>query len=514
MPRWHQGYVFDVEYTGGFMREMTPAWQHFAALLLGHRAPDPSGRLRVADLGCGHAVTAAVIAATSPDAEVWGFDFNPLHVDSGRRLASAAGLANLHVEERTFADLAEAPPGTWPAFDIVSLHGVWSWIAPESRRHITTFLDRFLRPGGLVYVSYNTLAGWACMLPVQRLMHWMAKSEAGRSDEAVQSVLQAVASLSAGEAAYFVQNPMAGARLDPTGTADSRYLAHEYLNAHWDPTAMADVAAELARAKCIFLGSATLADNLPEASVPAALVPVVNAVRDPLVREMLSDLASARAFRRDIYHRGAGRLPHAEAQAMTERTAIAGLGQLPGEDLVLECGRGQLNARRDICDPLLERLLEGPLTVGAARDIPVLRGAPVADVLQVFALLVSTGRALPVLGPPSDGAAARRFNAAVAGLNAIGGELPWLASPLAGTALPADVLETLIVGEMLAGRGADAAALTACVFSQLQRSGRSMQRDGQVVADEAAARGLVGETVAAMQAQRGSLFRQLGILDN
>lgn len=514
MPRWQQGYVVDVEYTGGFIREMTPAWLHFVALLLGHRAPAPSGRLRVADLGCGHAITAAVIAASSPDAEVWGFDFNPVHVDSGRRLASAAGLANLHIEERAFADLAEAPPGTWPEFDIVSLHGVWSWIAPETRRHITAFLDRFLRPGGLVYVSYNTLAGWACLLPVQRLMHWMAKSEPGRSDEAVQSALQVIARLSAGDAAYFVQNPLARTRLGPTATADPRYLAHEYLNAHWNPTAMADVATELARAKCTYLGSATLTDNLLEASVPAALVPVVNAIRDPLVREMLSDLASARAFRRDIYHRGAGRLPPAEAQAMLGRTAIVGLGQPAGEDLSVACGVGQLNARRDICDPLLERLLAGPLTVGEARDLPALRHAPLTDVLKAFALLVSTAHALPVLAAPSDGAAARRFNAAVAALNAIGGDLPWLASPLAGTALPADVLETLIVGEMLAGRGTDAAALTACVFSQLQRSDRSMQRDGHPVADEAAARGLVGETVAAMLAQRGSLFRRLGILDN
>jgi len=92
MPRWHQGYVSDVEYTHGFTRETTPAWLHFVALLLGYRAPDPGGPLRIADLGCGNAITAAVIAATSPEAEIWGFDFNPLHVDAGRRLASAAGL--------------------------------------------------------------------------------------------------------------------------------------------------------------------------------------------------------------------------------------------------------------------------------------------------------------------------------------------------------------------------------------------------------------------------------------
>jgi len=53
----------------------------------------------------------------------------------------------------------------------------------------------------------------------------------------------------------------------------------------------------------------TLADNLLEASVPAAAGALVAAIRDPLVREMAADLACARGFRRDIYHRGAGRLP-------------------------------------------------------------------------------------------------------------------------------------------------------------------------------------------------------------
>ena len=214
MAHWHEGYVCDVEYTAGFMREMTPDWLAFAALLLGHRAPDPAGPLRIADLGCGHAVTDAVVAATHPEAEIWAFDFAPVHVASGRRLAGLAGLDNLHVEERSFAELAQAPPGTWQPFDIVTLHGVWSWVAPETTAQIVDFIARFLRPGGLVYVSYNTLAGWAAFLPIQRLIHWHAQSRPDRSDAATQAALDALLRLRDGGAAYFTQNPAAATRLE------------------------------------------------------------------------------------------------------------------------------------------------------------------------------------------------------------------------------------------------------------------------------------------------------------
>jgi SAM-dependent methyltransferase len=513
MPRWHQGYVSDIDYTTGFIREATPAWLHFVALLLGHRAPAPSGRLRVADLGCGHGVTAAVIAAASPDTEVWGFDFNPRHIDSARRLASAAGLDNLHFEERAFADLAASPIGAWPEFDIVTLHGVWSWISPESCRHVTAFLDRFLRPGGLAYVSYNTLAGWASMLPVQRMMHWMAKSEPGRSDEAVRSVLAFVGQLREGHAAFFTQNPMAGARLDPAATVDARYLAHEYLHAQWNPMAVADVAAELAGAKCAYLGSATLPDNLLEVSVPAALVPVVNAIRDPIMREMAADLACARPFRRDIYHRGAGALTAREAQTQLDLTAIVGLGHRPGGELTFDCALGKMTGRPEVYDLLLERLLDGPLTIGEAHALPMFSNGPKNDVLQAFALLVSSARAHPVLATPSDGAASRRLNAAIIGLNAGGADIPWLAAPLVGTAIQIDVVETLVVGEMRAGRAADVAALTDAVFRILQASGRSVQREGAPIGDETAARRAIGDAVAVTLSRRVGLFQRLGILE-
>ena len=106
MASWDDGYVTDVVYTSNFYRETTPNWLATAALLLGHRPPDLTKPFRYADLGCAHGFTAIAVAATCPQAEVWGFDFNPAHIESARHLAAEAGLTNVHFVETSFGDLA------------------------------------------------------------------------------------------------------------------------------------------------------------------------------------------------------------------------------------------------------------------------------------------------------------------------------------------------------------------------------------------------------------------------
>ena len=81
MAGWDDGYVTDVVYTSSFYRETTPAWLAMSSLLLGHRPPDLTKSFAYADLGCGNGVSALTVAATSPQAEVHAFDFNPAHIE-------------------------------------------------------------------------------------------------------------------------------------------------------------------------------------------------------------------------------------------------------------------------------------------------------------------------------------------------------------------------------------------------------------------------------------------------
>jgi SAM-dependent methyltransferase len=172
MLSWTEGYVSDVVYTANIYREQMPSWIGFATLLMGFRAPDIAEPFRVAELGCAHGLSLAAAAACSPQAEFWGFDFNPAHVESARLLAREAELANLHFEECAFADLLARD---LPDFDFILLHGVWTWVSASARRAVLDFITANLRPGGLVFNSYNVVTGWAAMLPVRALMRLVGR---------------------------------------------------------------------------------------------------------------------------------------------------------------------------------------------------------------------------------------------------------------------------------------------------------------------------------------------------
>jgi cyclopropane fatty-acyl-phospholipid synthase-like methyltransferase len=98
-------------------------------------------------------MTAIFVAATCPQAEVWGFDFNPAHIELAHQCAAEVGLTNITFVEASFADLAQQPPLDLPAFDFIVSHGVLSWVSAANRQHLVDMIGQRLCPGGLAYVS-------------------------------------------------------------------------------------------------------------------------------------------------------------------------------------------------------------------------------------------------------------------------------------------------------------------------------------------------------------------------
>jgi SAM-dependent methyltransferase len=517
MAQWDDGYVTDVGYTSNFYREMTPTWLGMTSLLLGHRAPDLTRPFRYADLGCGNGFTALAVAAACPHAEVWGFDFNPAHVEFAGALASRAGLDNAHFVETSFADLAARADSVLPDFDFMVAHGVLSWISLINRHHLMTVIAQRLKPGGLVYLSYNVTTGWTVMVPVQALMRRLSSASPDRTDLAAPGVLAFVERLKQAGALYFQNNAVLDARLQDIGRQDARYIAHEYLNQDWHPLMFAEIAGEMAEAKCRYIGSATLAENIDTVAVPAGVAPILAETRDPLLRETLRDLGCAQGFRRDVYRKGISPVPPAEHQAMLDSLTLAGLGAtVPDDGPRFATPIGEVTGRPEIYRPLLALVDAGPLNVQAARELPAFAGRHLVEVMQAFALLVAGGCAHPMLpegGTAAGRDAARRLNVAIALANANGADLPRLAAPAIGSAVGVDFLETLVVGELLAGRPADVGMLTEQLMAVLVRNGRSIQRDGEPVRDPAEARQVVADAVRGILEQRLPVLRGLGVLD-
>ena len=515
MASWDDGYVTDVVYTNSFYRETTPTWLAMSALLLGHRPPDLSKPFRYADLGCAHGITALTVAATCPQAEVWGFDFNPAHVESARDIASRAGLTNVRFEEASFAQIAAMAEDALPSFDFIVTHGVLSWISPENQALLTGIIGQRLRPGGLAYVSYNVATGWNGMVPLRALMRMLAVNSPERTDQAVPGILAFLDRMKEGGAAFFQGNPALENRMNSIRQQDARYIAHEYLNKDWHPVMFADVADAMAESKCTYIGSASLTENIDAICVPSGVVPLLAEVKDQRTRETLRDFGAAQSFRRDIYRRGITNLPMSEHHRLLDDVVLEWTGLAAPGDIVIATPIGSLTGHPDVYRPLLNALEAGPLSIRQARMLPHFVARPVVELLQAVALLLAGGFAHPVLpSGTTQGArdSAARLNRVIAEVNARGGDMGRLVMPTIGSSLNADVLETLAVGELLAGRPAELAPLTATVTDLLQRGGRTVQRDGKPVTDPGETRDIVTSLVRQILDVRVPLLRRLGVL--
>jgi len=333
----------------------------------------------------------------------------------------------------------------------------------------------------------------------------------------VPGVLDFVDRLKGAGALFFQAHSNLESRLADIRKQDARYIAHEYLNEDWHPLMFADVAGEMLEAKCRYIGSATLAENIDTVSVPANVAPLLTETREPVLRETLRDIGCAQTFRRDLYRKGVAPMPAPEQQMRLHELTIAGLGvAMPEAGPTFATPMGNVTGRPEIYQPLLSMLESQQLSVEQAMQSPALAGRPLVEVLQAFSLLIAGGYAHPIL--PDGGTAAgrdgcRRLNLAVAQANAQAAELPRLASPVLGSVVGGDILETLVAGELLAGKPADIEALTSGMLAVLDRSGRNVQRDGQPVADPTDRRRIVAEAVTAMLEKRLPILRQLGVLD-
>jgi SAM-dependent methyltransferase len=514
MASWNEGYVVDAPYTTEFFAEISPGWIATTATLLGYRAPDLSRPFRWAELGCGNGLSPSIFAATNPLGEFHGFDFNPDHVASARHLADKANLSNVHFHEMSFGEVAEAEDGRFPKFDFIVAHGIWSWVAPAVRGHMVSIMRRHLAPGGFVYLSYNCLAGWAALMPLQRFLLEWARANPGGSVERARDAIAFARELSKTDAAFFAANPTIAARLERTQGLDPRYLSHEYLNGHWSPATFSEVADTLDEAKLGFVGSATLIENIDAISQPPGALKMLQGVSNPRLRETLRDLSAARSFRRDLYRRGVERLPAGEHRDALDAIVLVGTGRAVEGEIKVPTGTGQFGLHPDLLAQIRGRLEQGPMPFEELRRLPALAVQPLPEALQALAFLMSAGLAHPVpSATPSAAAiaASKALNAAIGGQNARGWAMSTLAAPAIGTGLRVDVPETMTLAERLAGQDGAEAIAERLVF-HLARSGRSVVKSGAPITDPDAARAEMVATVSRMLAERGDVWRRLGML--
>lgn len=478
MNSWNAGYVTDVEYIHGVYRELTPAILHFTALAAGIRAPNPNDALTYCELGCGQGDSVNLLAAANPHIEFFATDFNPSHIAGAKALAAAAATPNAHFFDKSFQEFAALP--TLPEFDIIALHGIYSWISAEDRRTIVDFIRSRLKVGGLVYVSYNALPGWGAISPLRRLIADHADTISGPAPLRLQQSLAFVQRLIDVAPAFFRQNPLATDRFEKVKAASQIYAAHEYLNRESTPFYHADVAAQLGEAKLTYVGSAALKHAIDVAGLTPEQHAFLKSIPTPAQRETILDFLFNRQFRSDLYVKGPVSLGAIEMRDQWSRTRFALSADRDTVPLKVTGVLGESTLLEEVYSPVLDGLASGPRTTEDLMGLPAVASLGLSKVTGALTVLVGAGYVQPCLASAGDNgrsARTRSFNTTVMDRARSDDQLLFLASPVTGGRILADRVSLLLLLALQNGEKDP----PQFAWAQLDAGGQKLMRENKLL---------------------------------
>lgn len=439
MPISTDSAIASQPYASNFYKEQTPAYLHYALLCgtggqanVGLPAAFSSSEpFASCDIGCGFGLTPLIAAAADPTADVWAFDFNAEHITHATALADAAGISNITLLDDSFETFLDQAT---PDFDLITLHGIYSWVSPENRQQIVDILHKRLKPGGVLYVSYNCFTGWASTAPMQQFFTDYIDRTGSDAIAGISEATAVVDQIRTAGASFFGVNPQASKILDKALQSDPRYLVHEYLTGNWTVFSLAQVAKELAVAGLSYAGSADLTYAFDVFHMtPEAQAMLGSMAADPLLQQSARDFFMTPLLRKDIFVKD---LQVVTKEQQTETLldqrfcSSKPVDQLPQH---FNFPRGGVSLTAEAHAAIKAALIQGP---ASARTIIDASGVELKSVLNGLKLLADVGFLAPALPEGMTAAAQQhtdRFNGALAGYEKNGGEpVPFYASPITG----------------------------------------------------------------------------------
>jgi SAM-dependent methyltransferase len=432
MNDWTYGYVADIGYTFGYYTELNPLRMRLAFLNAGIATPQV---VTACELGFGQGMSANVHAAGST-VQWWGTDFNPAQASFAQELA-VVSRAEVRLFDQAFAEFCRR--GDLPDFDYIGLHGIWSWISDDNRAAIVDFIARKLKVGGALYISYNTMPGWAAFAPMRHLMteHAEVMAAPGRGIVSrIDAAIEFAEKLLATKPLYARANPQAAERIKKIKDQNRHYLAHEYFNRDWDPMPFADMARWLERAKLNYACSAHYLDHIDAMNLSADQQAFLKDVPDPMFRETTRDFMVNQQFRRDYWVRGARRLSGLAQAEMLRREKFI-LVTPRGEVSLKAAGSlGEATLQEPVYGPVLDALADHHAkTLAQIEQAVQPKGVNFAQVLQAVMVLTGAGH----LSPAQEEAVVLKAKRQTERLNAHlidkargSGDIAYLASPVTG----------------------------------------------------------------------------------
>jgi SAM-dependent methyltransferase len=511
MSDWGQGYHVGIPYTVGFYPELAPSHLESALLFAGFKVNLTKPGAAYCELGCGYGLTTLILAASNPLTTFIGVDFNPTHIVAAKALAESAQLQNVRFVEASFDELLTPRFADLGEFDIIAMHGIYSWVAPAVRRAIVKFADARLKTGGALFVSYNAAPGWMPRAPLQRLLFESAKRNPAEPRAATADALRFAKSLKDAGAFYFKANPQVGAFIESMQGMNLAYLVHEHLNESWSALYHADVVADFSPTRLSYACAAHIADDLDETSIPINTHDLVAGISDGVWRETVKDFLVGRSFRRDIFVRGPIKLTPPEWIMELDRVFILVVPRARASGK-LQTPMGEVEGRSDLYPVVLDLLADGPQrfsqllarATGPAKDVQTL--------IHALALLIHSGQIKMMRADAKiDPGPARRLNLALAQEIKSGRAVFAMAAPAVATGIPAGLADFGYLAARERGLKVDAEIIARTTWEMIKDTSIRPTEDGKAIGDKSLVLANLIQAADRLLAEKLEILEALGI---
>jgi len=510
---WNEGYFTEDTYTYGYYRDISPFYQQYCLLTHGYDVRITDENTCHCELGYGQGVSVNIHAAAVPGHWV-GTDFNPAHTSHANLLCEAA-QTDAQLWECSFAEMLERK--NMPMFDSISLHGIWSWISQENQAHVVEFIRRYLKPGGIVYNSYNCFPGWAANHPVRELLLLQDKYirvDSGSADR-VKDAMQFADNVLKANPAYAERNPNLVKWINGLRDKDAHYVAQEYLNRFWTVMYFTEVAEIMQEAKLDYACTTELLDALDGAddlNFTNETKDFLMNIRHPLVREEVRDYYINRQFRKDLYIKGARKL-HLREQVRRILGTRYVLQKTGPEALKCAGYNKTLAIKEEWTRAVVEYLAADN---NSPKDFTgFLETHPEISerILLIFLRAMVRTETLAPCQPEDMVEKAKwycdRLNRFICESSMLEEKINYLASPLTGCGIALDRIQQMFLH--LLQNGVDREAIPREVQSILSSQGQNLIKDGEVL-QEADGLHVLEEKFVSFESKTGPLLQVLRIM--
>ncbi|PAF54533.1 hypothetical protein BKH42_01085 [Helicobacter sp. 13S00482-2] len=348
------GYNIDIDYNYGYYRELSPLSFRIFCLLRGIKPPQISS---ACELGYGNALSMNIHSSTS-NVKWWGTDFNPSHANFASELSDISeNGAKIYAD--SFLDFLHQKD--LPDFDFIGLHGIYSWVDEKNRGYLCDFIDKKLKVGGGVYISYNVLPGFLELLPFRNVLKNYADFMLPKSKSTISKLdsgLDFFEKLSEVDAAFILKNEALKSQVEKIKDFSKSYLAHEFMNESWEIMDFLQIYKELSRANINFAFPAHFQSMWQHMVYNDNQKELLDSIDNIYFQEYTRDLMNNNRFRKDYWLKGARRLTQAEQKNLISKLRVVLIEPRENIELSIDVHAGTFAKRFNLSEELYGSFLD------------------------------------------------------------------------------------------------------------------------------------------------------------